>query len=152
LPQEKIKEIKDIYSKKGFTNELLEEVVNVITSKRRVWVDILMKEKVGSAEIKNENPMSKAITTFSAFNLVGLIPLVPFIFVFVSGFSSIYTLEQVFIFSAVFTGISFFIIDLIKGKVVNKSPVKSGFNTLTIGGLAALVSFIVGSILSIYIM
>ena len=88
LPQEKIKEITDIYSKKGFTNELLEDVVKVITSKRKVWVDILMKEKLGSADIKNESPMSKAITTFSAFNLVGLIPLLPFLLVFLSGFSS----------------------------------------------------------------
>ncbi|WP_148686484.1 VIT1/CCC1 transporter family protein [Candidatus Nitrosocosmicus hydrocola] len=151
LPQEKIKEITDIYFKKGFANELLEDVVNVITSKRKVWVDILMKEKIGSAEIKNENPMSKAITTFSAFNLVGLIPLMPFLLVFLSGFSSIYTLEQVFVYSAIFTGLSFFLIGLIKGKVVNKTPIKSGFNTLTIGGMAALVSFIVGSILSNYI-
>ena len=111
-----------------------------------------MKEKIGSAEIKNENPVSKAITTFTAFNLVGLIPLIPFLLVFISGVSSIYTLEQVFIYSAIFTGLSFFIIGLIKGKVVDKSPIRSGFNTLTIGGLAALVSFIVGSILSIYIM
>ena len=151
FPQEKTNEIKDIYFKKGFTNDLLEDVIKVITSKRKIWVDILMKEKIGSAEIKNENPMSKAITTFSAFNLVGLIPLIPFVLVFISGFSSIYTLEHIFVYSAVFTGVSFFIIGLIKGKVVNKSPLKSGFNTLAIGGLAALVSFIVGSILSGYI-
>jgi len=151
LPQEKIKEITDIYSKKGFTNELLEDVVNVITSKRKVWVDILMKEKIGSAEIRNENPMSKAITTFSAFNLVGLIPLMPFLLVFISGFSSIYTLEHVFVYSAIFTGLSFFAIGMIKGKVVNKSPLRSGLNTLMIGGVAAVVSFLVGDMLSNYV-
>ncbi len=40
-----------------------------------------------------------------------------------------------------FTAISFFSIGLVKGKVVNKSPVRSGLNTLMIGGIAAVVSF-----------
>jgi VIT1/CCC1 family predicted Fe2+/Mn2+ transporter len=149
--QQKIKEITDIYAEKGFKNELLEDVVKVLTSKRKVWVDILIKEKIGSADIKNENPMSKAITTFTAFNLVGLIPLIPFILVFISGFSAFYTLENIFIYSATFTGFSFFAIGMIKGRVVNKSPLKSGLNTLMIGGIAAIVSFMVGDILSNYV-
>ena len=33
--------------------------------KEKLWVDVLMKEKIGSAEFKKENPMSKAITTFT---------------------------------------------------------------------------------------
>ena len=41
-----------------------------------------MREKLGLMEDKNENPISKAITTFAAFNISGMIPLTPFIFVF----------------------------------------------------------------------
>ena len=50
-----------------------------------------------------------------------------------------------------FTAISFFALGLIKGKVVDTYPIRSGLNTLMIGGLAALVSFLVGSILSVHI-
>lgn len=50
-----------------------------------------------------------------------------------------------------FTAISFFTIGLIKGKVVKKSPIKSGLSTLTIGGIAALVSYLVGILLSSYV-
>jgi VIT1/CCC1 family predicted Fe2+/Mn2+ transporter len=151
LPKKKIQEISDIYYEKGFRNELLDDISKVITSKRRIWLDVLMKEKMGLAEFKDEKPLSKAITTFAAFNLIGLIPLLPFLFVFASGFSSSYALKDVFVYSALFTGLSFFIIGVIKGKVVRKSPVKSGLYTLVIGGLAALVSFIIGSFLSYYI-
>lgn len=38
-------EIRDIYAKKGFTAELLEEIVKVITARKKVWVDTMMKEK-----------------------------------------------------------------------------------------------------------
>lgn len=151
LPEKKIQEISDIYYEKGFRKELLDEVNRVITSKRKVWLDVLMKEKIGLAEFKDENPLSKAVTTFAAFNLIGLIPLLPFIFVFTLGFSSSFTLKDIFVYSAIFTGLSFFIIGVIKGKVVGKSPVKSGIHTLTVGGLAALVSFLIGSFLSYYI-
>ncbi|TVP39684.1 hypothetical protein NARC_130023 [Candidatus Nitrosocosmicus arcticus] len=36
LTQQKIDEITNIYSEKGFENELLKDVVNVITSKERI--------------------------------------------------------------------------------------------------------------------
>lgn len=111
----------------------------------------MIKEKIGSADIKNEIPLSKAVTTFTAFNLIGIIALIPFIFVFISSFSASNTPENIFVYSSVFTGISFFAIGMIKGKVVGKSPLKSGFYTLMIGGIAAVVSFIVGDMLSNYI-
>jgi vacuolar iron transporter family protein len=103
---------------------------------------------------KSENPRNKAITTFVAFNLIGLIPLIPFIFAYimVSNSSSIsIEIDDIFIYSIVFTAISFFSIGMIKGKVVNKSPIKSGLYSLGIGGTAAVVAFIVGYLLSQYI-
>ena len=151
---QKIKEIKDIYSGKGFKGELLESIAKVITSKRKVWVDTMMEEKIGLAGNNSENPIYKAITTFFAFYLVGLIPLIPFIYVYFVYFDLshlVNKIDNVFLYSIVFTAISFFSIGLVKGKVVNKSPVRSGLNTLIIGGIAAAVAFLVGSLLGAYV-
>ncbi len=151
---QKIQEIKDIYSDKGFKGELLESIAKVITSKRKVWVDTIMEEKIGLAGNNNENPIYKAITTFFAFYLVGLIPLIPFIYVYFVYFDLshlVNKIDNVFLYSIIFTAISFFSIGLVKGKVVNKSPVRSGFNTLIIGGIAAAVAFLVGSLLGAYV-
>jgi vacuolar iron transporter family protein len=151
---QKIQEIKDIYSDKGFKGELLESIAKVIISNRKVWVDTMMEEKIGPIDNNNENPIYKAITTFFAFYLVGLIPLIPFIYVYFVYFDlshSINKIDNVFLYSIIFTAISFFSIGLVKGKVVNKSPVKSGLNTLFIGGIAAVVAFLVGSLLGAYV-
>jgi len=153
-PTQKIQEIKDIYSEKGFKDELLENITKVIVSKRKVWVDTMMEEKIGPIDNNNENPIYKAITTFFAFYLIGLVPLVPFIFVYFIYFDlsdSIYTIDNVFFYSIVFTAIAFFSIGLVKGKVVNKSPIRSGLNTLMMGGIAAVVAFLVGSLLGSYV-
>jgi VIT1/CCC1 family predicted Fe2+/Mn2+ transporter len=151
---QKIREIKDIYSDKGFKDELLESIAKVIISNRKVWVDTMMEEKIGPIGNNDENPIYKAITTFFAFYLVGLIPLIPFIYVYFVYFDlshSINKIDNVFLYSILFTAISFFSIGLVKGKVVNKSPVKSGLNTLIIGGIAAVVAFLVGSLLGTYV-
>ncbi|VFJ13878.1 VIT1/CCC1 transporter family protein [Candidatus Nitrosocosmicus franklandus] len=153
FPERKISEIKNIYAEKGFKDELLEKVTNVLISNRKIWTDILLKEKTGVTDKENVNPIFKAITTFVAFNLVGLIPLLPFIFaLFINDSSSSGLSSQtVFAYSSVFTALAFFSIGIISGKVVGKPSIRSGFITLIIGGIAAIVSYIVGTLLSMYI-
>ena len=140
LKEQEIEEIRDIYRKKGFRDEQLEEVVRVITSKRKVWVDTMMKEELGL--IKDEKiPLASSVSTFVGFNLIGVIPLVPFIIF------SIFNLEinsNVFLYSTISIMSAFFLVGMIKGKVVKKSKIRSGMYTLIIGGIAAIVAYIVG--------
>jgi vacuolar iron transporter family protein len=42
LVEQEKQEIKDIYTQKGFKAELLNEIVNVITARRKVWIDTMM--------------------------------------------------------------------------------------------------------------
>ena len=149
LDEQEKQEIRDIYTEKGFKDELLEAIVNVITARRRVWVDTMMKEELGLIEDKNSRPLDTAVTTFVGFNTIGVIPLIPFIFLYASGFSV--SIQYAFVYSTIFTAISFFTIGIIKGRVVDKSILKSGLNTLAIGGIAASIAYMVGHMLSILI-
>ena len=148
LVEQEKQEIRDIYTKKGFKAELLDEIVNVITSRRKVWVDTMMREELGLIEDKKK-PLDAAITTFAAFNLVGLVPLIPFVFLHVSGF--VFSTEHAFLYSVLFTGLSFFIIGIVRGKIVNKSLLRTGINTLAVGGFAATVAYIVGYLLGMMV-
>ena len=151
FPEFKISEIKNIYAEKGFKDELLENLIKIIVSNRKIWVDVLMKEKMGISNVDDENPIFKAVTTFVAFNVVGIIPLLPFIFLFIINNPAGFTTNDIFIYSIVFTLLAFFCIGYITGRVVNKSSIRSGLITLIIGGVAALVSYMVGTFLSFYI-
>ena len=151
LPEFKISEIKNIYAEKGFKDELLENLIKIIVSNRKIWVDVLMKEKMGISNVDDENPIFKATTTFVAFNVVGVIPLLPFIFLYIINNPAGFTTNDIFIYSIVFTLLAFFCIGYITGRVVNKSSIRSGLITLIIGGIAALVSYMVGTFLSVYI-
>jgi vacuolar iron transporter family protein len=149
LIEEEKEEIRNIYKNKGFEGEILEDLVKVITSKRKIWIDTMMKEELELVDEKKE-PKDTAFTTFVAFNLLGLIPLSPFIIIYILGITSISS-NNAFILSTIFTAISFFLIGIIKGKIVKISFIKSGLHTLGIGGIASIVAYIIGYILSIYI-
>lgn len=149
LSSQEKNEIREIYEKKGFKDELLDDIVRIITSRRKIWVDTMMKEELGLND-EETKPLESAFTTFTGFNVVGLIPLIPFIAVYISGMSYISGYDT-FITSLSFTAISFFLIGMIKGKIVKKPIFLSGLFTLSIGGLAALVAYCVGYILGIYI-
>ncbi|HZD33772.1 MAG TPA: VIT1/CCC1 transporter family protein [Nitrososphaeraceae archaeon] len=148
LAAQEEQEIRDIYKQKGFKEEILEEIVRVIISKKKVWADTMMKEELGLIEDMNRSPRDAAITTFTAFNLIGIIPLVPFILLHVSGFSSAWTTSDAFLYSVVFTAVAFFLIGIIRGKTVNRPLIRTGLNTLTIGGIAASVAYMVGYLIS----
>ena len=140
LEDEEREEIRDIYRKKGFKDELLEEIVRIITSRRKVWVDTMMREELGLVE-DEKRPIDGSVSTFVGFNVIGIIPLIPFIlfFTFNSNLNS-----ETFLYSTISVAIAFFIVGMIKAKIVKKSMIRSGIYTLIIGGIAAIVAYIVG--------
>ena len=61
LSEEEKEEIRKIYKNKGF-----EDLVKVITAKRKVWIDTMMKEELELVDDKKE-PKDTAFTTFVCF-------------------------------------------------------------------------------------
>ena len=137
--EEEIEEVREIYRKKGFKDELLEEIVRTITSRKKVWVDTMMKEELGLIEDK-KSPVDSSVSTFLGFNLIGIIPLIPFIVFFM--IDSIDSFA--FVYSTVSVMVAFFLVGIIKGQIVKKSKIRSGMYTLIIGGTAAIVAYSVG--------
>ncbi len=143
LEQQEKQEIRDIYEKKGFKDELLEEIVRIITSRRKVWVDTMMKEELGLIE-DHKRPLDTSFSTFIGFNIIGLIPLLPFVILISFGIGPN---SEGFIFSVTSTLVAFFLVGMIKGKIVRKSMIRSGLFTAIIGGIAASVAYFIGYLL-----
>ncbi len=90
-----------------------------------------------------KDPKKTALATFTAFVIIGFIPLISFVLAL---FSPIFNNSK-FMFSIILTGIAFIIVGSIKGKIAEKSKFKSALETLIIGGIAALIAFFVGYLL-----
>ncbi len=90
-----------------------------------------------------KNPKKTGLATFIAFLLIGLIPLISFL---IAIFVPMHETTK-FTISAVLTAFALFIVGNIKGKIVKKHPIKAGIETLFIGGIAAILAFVVGYLL-----
>jgi vacuolar iron transporter family protein len=129
-------EIRQIFQKKGFSGETLDKIVDTISGDRRLWIDTMLMEEYG-VQTEGSNPLKSAVATFSAFILVGTMPLAPFM---------IRSLEmQVqFLISIALAGLMFFSIGAAKSLAFGKPALGSGIKTLLTGGAAASLAFITG--------
>jgi VIT1/CCC1 family predicted Fe2+/Mn2+ transporter len=135
-PEGEREEIRQIYIAKGFTGEDLEKAVELITSDKDRWVQTMLREEYDlPSEIRS--PSKAAVSTFSAFFICGLVPLVPYLL----------KSNDSFLYSTVATGIVFFAIGAIKSYWSKTSWFRSGAETFLIGALAASLAYIVGALL-----
>jgi vacuolar iron transporter family protein len=129
-------EVRQIYAEKGFDGAELERVVALVTSDRDRWIQTMVTEEYGLAREVRSAWIAGA-TTFSAFFICGLIPLLPFIF----------GLSGSLMISGVLTGAVFFLIGSVKSRWSTVSWLSSGLTTFIIGGAAAALAYLIGSLL-----
>ena len=90
----------------------------------------------------NTNPLKSAFMTFFAFFVIGFIPLLSFVIATIT--KNPYLVERQFLHSIMLTFFSLCIIGWWKGKISKKSEIKSMIQTVSIGGIAALIAFFIG--------
>ncbi len=137
VPEGEREEVRQIFAAKGFSGPMLDEVVNVITTDRRRWVDTMLTEEHG-LRLESPSALRAATATFAAFVTIGIIPLLPF-FIGVQDRPHL-----IFAISAAATAVSFLLVGIARGVVLGESLLRSGLETLAIGGVTALLSYGVG--------
>ena len=139
IPEGEREEIRQIFSRKGFSGDALERVVEVITSDPKRWADTMVQEEHGMS-LTGPNPWKAASATFAAFVVIGAIPLLAFLW---NGLFQP-SLPYPFISSATLTGLAFFCVGALKGRYVGQRWITSGLETLLIGGGAAMLAYLIG--------
>lgn len=141
-PQEEREEIEDILRDHGFAGQALASATQVITKDKDVWVDIMMKHEFDVVE-EAIYPLKGARTTFLAFNLVGLIPLLGYIFKPLFPVST----NAIFFVTTVCTMLALFIVGTVKTRFTDETWWKAGCKTVLLGGVAASLAYLVGYLL-----
>ena len=142
LRDKEVQEIREIYAAKGFEGQLLEQVVEVITSNKEVWVDTMMKEELEMVQ-SDKAPYQTAGVTFISFIFVGSVPLLSYFF---TG-NGPEVESQLFLYSCILTGVALAIVGSLKSIVNEKNVIWGILETLFLGGLAAALAYFVGDVL-----
>ena len=143
VPEGEREEIRQIFREKGFEGELLDQVVEVITSDDRRWIETMLQEEHGLS-LTEVSGWRAASTTFFAFVVIGAIPLLPFL----TSLGGVNLLANPFLSSTILTGIAFFSVGAFKSRFVEQHWSRAGAETLLVGGLAAALAYACGVLLS----
>jgi vacuolar iron transporter family protein len=136
VPEGEREEIRQIFRGKGLDGAPLEHVVQAITSDRTRWVRTMLREEYGMPE-EVRSPIRAATSTFVAFLLCGLVPVIPYLF----------GATDAFVPAAVASALVFFAIGSFKSRWSPQSWWRSGFETLVLGSAAAAAAYAVGVLL-----
>jgi VIT1/CCC1 family predicted Fe2+/Mn2+ transporter len=135
-PEGEREEVRQIFQLKGFEGEDLQRMVELVTANRKRWVRTMLTEEYGLPH-QVRSPWIAAISTFTAFLVCGLVPLLPYL----AGAN--HSLEV----SLIMTGAVFFAIGSAKSKWSTVSWWRSGLTTLLVGAIAALLAYATGLLL-----
>jgi vacuolar iron transporter family protein len=128
-PQAEAKEIIDLFQAYGLTAEEIGPVVEGLKRRPTAWRDFMMKFELGLEEPDPSRAIKSAITIAGAYITGGLIPLLPYVLIGKPA--------EACLVSACVTLLVLFIFGMVKGKFTGASPLKSGAQTILVGGLAA---------------
>lgn len=138
-PEGEREEIRQIFQLKGFAGDDLVRIVELFTSDRKRWVQTMLIEEYGLPRAVR-SPWIAALSTFTAFVICGLIPLLPYLTGVRDSLAA----------SAIMTGTVFFAIGSAKSKWSTISWWRSGLTTLLVGAIAASLAYATGSLFKIF--
>lgn len=134
-PEGELEELRQILQMRGLSGEVLQEATKAVAQSKENWIGLMLTDEYGLANIEPE-PLRAAIATFGAFMVAGSVPLVPFIL----------GLNDAFAISVFATLVTFFLIGTGKSRWSLSKWWHSGSETLLIGGVAALLAYLVGGL------
>lgn len=138
-PQKHKEEIKEIYRRKGFSGSQLDSIVKKITGDERRWIEEAMISGKGIVQ-SSANPIRAGATTFAAFVIAGAIPLVSY----VAAIAFPLLATKSFVLACILTLLTLFAVGSARSLIIAKSWWRAGTEMLVIGGLAAMIAFLIG--------
>ncbi len=141
-PEGEKKEMVELYVEKGLPLEDARTVVDIFARHEETWIEVMMVEELGIVGT-DESPLRNGIVTFLSFALFGLVPLLAYVLARMLPFLQFNT----FFVACFLTAATLFALGAIKAGITGRNWVKSGLETLAVGGVAALAAFLVGRVL-----
>lgn len=134
-PEVEKQEIIDIFKSYGINEIESKKAVDSLAQSPQKWVDFMMRFELGLEEVHPKRALTSALTIALSYIFGGLIPLSPYIF--------LSSAREALVISVIVTLVALLVFGIIKGRFTGAHPVRSGFQTMLIGGLAAAAAFLI---------
>jgi vacuolar iron transporter family protein len=134
VPDVEKEEVAQVFREYGLSEALLKPMVEAMSKDRQRWVNFMMRFELGLETPNPKRAGQSALTIAVSYVVGGLIPLTPYIL--------IPDLNTALLVSIIVTLLALFLFGYFKGRFTGISPLRSGLQTILVGGLAATVAFL----------
>lgn len=134
MPGEEAKEVAEVFRNYGLSDKQVMPVVEAIKANPAQWVDFMMRFELGLEAPEPSRASRSAMTIAASYIAGGLVPLAPYMLFS----SSVVALRA----SVLVTLAALYSFGYVKGRFTGTKPIRSGYQTALIGGLAATAAFI----------
>ncbi|MGO9115963.1 MAG: VIT1/CCC1 transporter family protein [Thermoguttaceae bacterium] len=134
MPEREAEEVARVFRSYGLDEATVDTVVKAIRSERKRWVDFMMKFELGLEEPDPKRASRSALTIAGSYITGGLIPLAPYFFM--------RSIHSALIVSVIVTLLALLVFGYIKGRFTVKQPIRSAWQTVVVGAIAATAAFL----------
>jgi vacuolar iron transporter family protein len=139
-PDQERRILADIYRGRGFTEDDAAHFVDRVFADPEIATRLLIFEEVGLDERSIGSPWSAGIGSFLAFTLGALVPLVPYL---VPAGAPAFTASLLVSLGALF------VLGLSISRLTRRNPLRTALRQVLLGGIAAAVTFAVGTLIGV---
>ncbi len=133
-----IDELKTVFRTYGLDGRLLDNAARAIAADKSRWAEFMLRFELGLERPDPRHAPTSAVTIAGAYIAGGLVPLLPFM---ATG-----ELRRALAYSIGLTAAALLGFGAVKGRFTGVNPLKSGLQTLLVGGIAAAAAFYLASL------
>jgi VIT1/CCC1 family predicted Fe2+/Mn2+ transporter len=139
VPEIERQEVADSLRDIGLDEDQIPDVVDSISSNRDRWVDFMMRFELGLEKPDPRRSLRSALTIGLSYAVSGFIPLTPYILMG--------SVRDALLVSAGVTLLALLVFGYVKGRLIGIDALRSGLQTILIGGLAAGAAFTIARLI-----
>ena len=134
-PEEEIEELNLIYQARGIPIDSAEKLATLMVNNPETGLNTLAREELGIHPDDLVSPIGAMLSSFVAFAIGALVPLLPFLF-----YESAWNLLA----SIMVTALALFMTGAILSLFINRHPLLLGLRMLFIGAIAGSITYVIG--------
>jgi VIT1/CCC1 family predicted Fe2+/Mn2+ transporter len=137
-PEEEAEELALIYAARGLHEDEAKALAQRMVASPEMGLDTLVREELGLNPDELGSPWIAAISSFLAFSLGGVVPLLPYL---------LSAEQHALRMSTSLTGLALFCVGATMSLFTGRNAGWGGLRMLFIGGLAGLITYFIGSLM-----
>jgi len=134
MPEQEAAEVAEVLRSYGLADQNVATVVDAIRADKKRWVDFMMRFELGLEEPDPKRARRSAWTIALSYVAGGMIPLAPYFL--------LHTIPTALMASILVTLFALWVFGYVKGRFTTAKPLRSAWQTVIVGGLAATAAFV----------